>query len=113
MAVPGPPAYAASAGTNRLLKSGAALIESAEDVLLCLGGELAVVRQTLSAAPSGLAPDQQRLLDLLDAQARTLDELAAAGGLRVDACAVTLTELELAGFVQRVGGGYIRRPSEF
>ena len=62
---------------------------------------------------SGLSPGQQSLLDLLDGRAQSLDELASAARLDASSCAVALTELELIGFVQRLSGGYIRRPSEF
>jgi DNA processing protein len=118
MAVPGAPGYQNSIGSNRLLKSGAALIERAEDVLHAIGSEAGSVTAYASGKlagrdPAGLAPDQQALLDLLDGRAQGLAELAATAGLAEQDCAVALTELELAGFVQRVGGGYIRRPSQF
>lgn len=114
MAVPGPPGYTSSSGTNRLLKNGAALIESAADVLLAIGSEVTGLSRLLAEdvdRPGDRA--QQRLLDLLDGRARTLDELATASDERPESCAVHLTALELDGFVQRVAGGYIRRPSDF
>ncbi len=115
MAVPGAPGYANSAGVNRLLKTGAALIETAADILRAIGAEVPGVDELLKPPdPSGtLDPAQLRLLDLLDGRAQTLDGVAALAGLGSSACAVALTELELAGFVQRVTGGYIRRPSDF
>jgi DNA processing protein len=115
MAVPGAPGYPNSTGCNGLLKAGAALIERAEDVLHAIGSDLGSgpVAGDPGQTPPGLSPEQQGLLDLLDARAQGLAELAAAAGLGEQACAVSLTELELGGFVQRVGGGYIRRPSEF
>ena len=114
MAVPGIPGYLNSAGSNRLLKSGAALIERAEDVLHTIGVDGGPGRPVPELqAPSGLSPHQRVLLDLLDGRAQSLEVLAVTCGLREQDCAVTLTELELAGFVQRVGGGYIRRPFEF
>ncbi len=114
MAVPGAPGYPNSAGSNRLLKSGAALIERAADVLHAIsadGGPGRPIAEQPDAA--GLTLQQQQLLDLLDGRAQGLDVLAGLLGLEAGACAVALTELELNGFVQRVGGGYIRRPSEF
>ncbi len=114
MAVPGVPGYLNSAGSNRLLKSGAALVERAEDVLHAIGAEGGPGRP-LRQTPDGsaLSLEQQKLLDLLDGRAQSLDALAAAAGLAVPGCAVALTELELGGFVQRLSGGYIRRPSEY
>lgn len=115
MAVPGAPGYANSAGVNRLLKAGAALIETAADVLLAIGADVPGVDEVLSTqAPVDLlTPDQVALLDLLDGRAQNLDGLAIEARMPARDCAVALTELELAGFVQRVAGGYIRRPSEF
>ena len=114
MAVPGMPGYPNSTGTNRLLKTGAVLVERAEDVLHALGAEGGPGRP-LSKSPetASLTDAQCRLLDLLDGRAQSLDELAVTIGQPSAACAIALTELELAGFVQRVGGGYIRRPSEY
>jgi DNA processing protein len=111
MAVPGAPDYVNSAGANRLLKNGAALVESAEDVLLAIGAELDGVRRLLAGRPEpGLTPEQQVLVDLLDGRAQGLDELSLTAGLPLEDCAVLLTELELSGIVQRLAGGYIRRP---
>jgi DNA processing protein len=114
MAVPALPGYPNSAGSNRLLKQGAVLVERAEDVLYAVGhqgGPGRPVERTADA--SGLTLEQQVLLDALDGRAQALDELAPRCGMAGPACAIALTELELAGFVQRVSGGYIRRPSEF
>ena len=114
MAVPGLPGYPNSAGSNRLIKSGAALVERAEDVLHALGADGGPGRPCISTPETrGLTSAQLRLLDLLDGRAQSADALAAELRLDSAACAVALTELELTGFVQRVSGGYIRRPSEF
>jgi predicted Rossmann fold nucleotide-binding protein DprA/Smf involved in DNA uptake len=53
------------------------------------------------------------LLDGIDSQPRSVDEIAQARGMSVAHCTAALTELELGGFVQRLADGYIRRPSEF
>lgn len=112
LAVPGQPGLPNSAGTNRLLKAGAALVENAADVLNAVGRDLPTSALTIEAsreAPSD--PVAQALLDGLDGVARSLDSLALAHDLSPADCAVQLTELELGGFVQRVAGGYIRRPA--
>ncbi len=114
LAVPGAPGFPGSSGVNRLLKNGASLVENAADVLLAIGADMPGVRRLLTEPETGPASASlQRLLDLLDGHARTLDELSAAAQRPLEACAIELTELELGGFVQRVAGGYIRRPSNF
>lgn len=115
MAVPGAPGLPNSTGANRLLKTGAALIESGLDVLSALGlhVESASFGELDETSPSHLTSELAQMLDLLDGQARSADGLAAALGLGIEECAVRLTELELGGFVQRLAEGYIRRPHRF
>ena len=108
MAVPGPVASPLSGGCHRLLKSGAALIESADDVLFAIGYD-AVERGTArgDAPPARLVA----VLEQVGAEATTLDQVVAATGLALEAAAEALVELELLGFVAAHRGGYIRRPS--
>lgn len=119
MAVPCTPGLANAAGTNRLLKQGAALIESAEDVLNALGRDLPgglsgpVPSGPAPADTNGLTPELVRVLDRLDGRAQNLDSLVSSTGLDAQACVIALTELELGGFVQRLTDGYIRRPSAY
>ena len=108
MAVPGPVASPLSGGCHRLLKSGAALIESADDVLFAIGYD-AVERGTQrgDTPPARLAA----VLEQVGAEATTLDQVVAATGLALETAAEGLVELELLGFVAAHRGGYIRRPS--
>ena len=108
MAVPGPVASPLSGGCHRLLKSGAALIESADDVLFAIGYD-APERGTQGGdtPPARLAA----VLEQVGAEATTLDQVVAATGLALETAAEALVELELLGFVAAHRGGYIRRPS--
>ncbi len=114
LAVPGQPGLPNSSGTNGLLKAGAALVETAADVLAAVGRDLpdfGVASRVAVEAPAD--PVGQALLDCLDGVARSPDSLALTLNLSPADCAIQLTELELGGFVQRVPGGYIRRPAGF
>lgn len=116
MAVPGAPGLPNSAGANRLLKTGAALIESADDVLEALGFLLpdAIFDGSGKAGSGfGLTEELSAVLDRLDGRAVSAQSLALVLDLDIQECAIRLTELELGGFVQRVTDGYIRRPSAF
>lgn len=111
MAVPGPVASPLSGGCHRLLKSGAALIESADDVLYAVGYDT-VERprgpgDSGDAAPARLAA----VLEQVGAETTSLDHVVAATGMALEAAAEALVELELLGFVAAHRGGYIRRPS--
>ena len=113
MAVPGAPGLPNSGGVNRLLKTGAALVESAEDVLDAV--DLHLTHPAFESGVHGdvLTPELVAVLDHLESQATTVDVLAARIPLSVTDTMARLTELELGGFVERVTDGYIRRPLRF
>jgi DNA processing protein len=91
-AVPGEITSSLSAGTNALLKLGAAPLTSAADVLASFGIE-----------PEPVQGERSPLLELLPASA---DELVRGTGLGADEIARALVELELAGLVTVADGLY-------
>ena len=105
MAVPGPVTSPLAGGCHRLLKSGAALIEDADDVLFAIGYE-----RTEMADRSAAAPPQELavLLEFIGAETTTLDQIVGATGLTPEAATEALVQLELLGFVAAHRGGYIR-----
>jgi DNA processing protein len=100
MAVPGEITSGLSAGTNALLKLGAAPVTTAADVL-----ELYDLVATVSPAPS-LGPAAEALMERLRDSALTVDELVRACGLDSGESAAALIELELAGRVTIEDGVY-------
>lgn len=112
LAVPGEAGRRLSAGPHRLLRQGAAVCESAADVLEVLGCgdlELGWRERTLVPPRHRDADDEaRRVLEVLDRGAGTADEIAAAAGLTVPAALVLLTELEVDGAVEPCGGGAYR-----
>jgi DNA processing protein len=91
-AVPGEITSSLSAGTNALLKLGAAPLTAAADVLASFGIE-----------PEPAQAASSPLLELLPASA---DELVRRTGLAADEIARALVELELAGLVSASEGLY-------
>jgi DNA processing protein len=91
-AVPGEITSSLSAGTNALLKLGAAPLTGVGDVLASFGIE-----------PEPVAGERSPLLELLPASA---DELVRRTGLGAAEVARTLVELELAGLVSAGDGLY-------
>ena len=100
-AVPGEITSALSAGTNALLKLGAAPLTKVEDVLEALSIERASSDQTPE-----VSPDAARVLASVRDGAAGPDEVAARAGLDAGATSVALTELELAGLVAAAEGVY-------
>ena len=99
-AVPGEITAALSAGTNDLLRQGAAPLLSADDVLAPLGLEGAEDR-CVSASP----PAMELLAVLADAP-RAADELVRLSGRTSPEVASALVELELAGVIAEADGTY-------
>lgn len=119
MAVPGSPLDPRAKGTNRLLRDGAALIESFEDVLAILS----VLRREgvreggqddyTEPAPSGgddAATDtlRERIAALLSPAPISRDELVRLSGAPASLVTAVLVELELAGRCEVDPGGMVR-----
>ena len=99
-AVPGEITAARSAGTNNLLRQGAAPLLAVDDVLEAIGVE----RQPLS--PVRVPPAAGELLDALADGPQGADELARACGWDGARVSAALVELELAGLVSGADGVY-------
>lgn len=102
-------------GCLQLLAEGATLARSIDDVLAQIGpvfqaqceAQQPVAQVAAGREPAGsLPPDQAALLALFGGAAMGLDELVAASGQPVPQLLGTLSLLELAGRLQRSGGGY-------
>ena len=102
-AVPGEITAGLSAGTNELLRQGAAPLLSAGDVLDALGIE----RAPRTAPP--LSPVANELAALVGTRACTVDELVRASERTSAEVAAALVELELGGLVAEADGVYRAR----
>ena len=101
LAVPGHPSQPTSAGSNQLIKDGAALVRDAVDVAREIG-------LCLEVAPEGEAGDH--VLRALRGDApSSLEELRLRSGLETPALLARLTELELAAKVRRLPGALFLR----
>jgi DNA processing protein len=100
-AVPGEITSGLSAGTNDLLRQGAAPLTSVRDVLDALGIESTSVAPTSAVSDAAAA-----LLALLGDGASGMDELVRTSGLSSAEVAAALVELELAGLAAQADGVY-------
>jgi DNA processing protein len=99
-AVPGEITSLLSAGTNDLLRQGAAPLLGAEDALSALGLENGARRLP------PLSPAAGQVLRLLADGARDADEVARSSGRTTAEVAAVLVELELAGVASGADGLY-------
>lgn len=105
-AVPGSIHSPLSKGCHALIKQGAKLVESAQDVLDELGTAGPTARAVASAHE-----DEHALLDHLGHDPCNVDVLVERSGLTADRVSAMLLELELLGRVESLPGGRYQRIS--
>lgn len=108
-AVPGPVNSWRSEGANLLLRDGAVVIRGASDAIEAVFGPGAVPEKQ----PTGpeLGPDEEQLLDAVEAGSTGLDAIASSVSLGAGQIAAGLTRLELAGYLDSGLGAGFRRTS--
>jgi DNA processing protein len=113
-AVPGSPIDPRAAGTNDLIKQGAALVTEASDVINAIQPILArpIVLDVREDHDEPLDFDtdpseRQRIVSLLGPSPVSLDDLIRMSGLSATIVRTALLELELAGRLERHGGGLV------
>lgn len=102
--VPGPIDSPQSAGVNQLIRDGAHLVTSIDDLVTLAG--LSPVRR---ARYEPVDPDERAVLAALAEGAAAPDVLAVRTRLPAARCLAAVTALELAGVVECTLGGAIRR----
>ncbi|MGH8670971.1 MAG: DNA-processing protein DprA [Burkholderiales bacterium] len=106
-AMPGSIHSPLSKGCHFLIKQGAKLVESAQDVLDELGWGSGVTPP--QAQPQSIDREAQTLLDQLGFDPVDIDTLAARSGLTVGALSAMLLTLELEGRVASLPGNLFQR----
>ncbi len=106
-ALPGNADSSKSLGTNSLLKQGARLTLSAQDILAELG--LAPARKAKQSARAVLTAEEDKFLFLLDAGPVHLDEIVEASGFSIPKALVVLSALEIKKYVKEAPGKYFQR----
>lgn len=107
-AVPGPVHAPASAGCHRILREGATLVRSAEDILEDLHIR-PIDHEERETDISNLSMEERRLLSVLTSQPQHIDDIAAQIGKTVSEVSGELMMLELQGSVHSSGSGYYSR----
>jgi DNA processing protein len=129
-AVPGNIHKIQSRGAHALIKQGATLVESADDVLEALNNRAVPFQRELPfektktrdrktsktaqraekpAVRPDLSPVENRIYLALDLEPRHLDDIAATAEMGAAEASATLVVLEIKGIARRMAGGLFAR----
>jgi len=114
-AVPGPIDSRMSRGCHALLRDGARLVESVDDVLeelgpLCFAVPDAAGRSIHHPAELHLNEQEQAVLDAIHGASTSVDEICAASRIPVHRVLATLSVLESRRLIRRLSGTRVARP---
>lgn len=113
-AVPGRVDSRASHGCHRLLREGAKLVESVDDVLEELGPLFASTtsndgREVRHPAELQLNDQEQAVLDAIQKEATSIDQVVSVSGLPIHRVLSTISVLEMRRLVRRISGNQVSR----
>lgn len=109
-AVPGPLDQDGSRGPNRLIKQGAKLIESVQDILEELSlPNLTPAEIPAACEPADLTPEEAKVLDALTHDPRHVDLVVRDTGLASGTVGAALVMLEVKGLARQWTGGLFSR----
>lgn len=113
-ALPGPVTSRVSRGCHQLIRDGAQLVTSGEQILEHLGptpapiehGENESVRQ---GAELLLNPQETSVLQAIDTVSTSIDEICRRSGLPIQRVLATISVLEMRHLIRRLSGQYVSR----
>ncbi|MDQ2077070.1 DNA-processing protein DprA [Marinimicrobium sp. ABcell2] len=113
-AIPGSIHNPLARGCHSLIRQGATLVETAQDIVEELGGMLGYQHTLLPPENepafdlSVFSADERAVLEALGHDPQTLDSLLDRGNMEVGSLAASLISLELKGAVTETPNGYVR-----
>lgn len=111
-AIPGQIQHPEARGCHALIRQGAKLVESAEDILEEFTVDFCPIQvefsPPLAIMPVVLSKSEQKIYEQVGPTVTPLDEIILRSGLTASEVSSILLLLELQGHVQSVTGGYVR-----
>lgn len=109
LAIPGSAFSTNASGTNRLIKQGAALVESAEDVLRAYGINLRTsdVPWTSDVRKLNLSPEENKILESIT-EPMDIDSLIRKSKIPTHAAQSVIGLLEIRGIIKKIGNEYTK-----
>ena len=112
-AVPGRVDSPLSFGAHLLIRDGATLVRSVDDVLAEIAPALRARGMTAQPKDAGIAGDRDRLLELLAGGIASVDDLIRESGRSAQEILASMLDLELRGAVRRGSGGEFQLTGRF
>ena len=112
MCIPGSINNKNTEGVYKLLKNGATMVTSGEDVLNALNWEVTTSHQPSSEGQESsftLSSEYSSLLDIISVEPKGFDELQTLTGMDTEELLKTLTMMEVQGFVEQTDGDRYKR----
>lgn len=110
-AIPGSVLNPLSRGCHKLIREGAVLVESPDDVLIELAPKLhGVMNEFTPSISSRKETDPLRLkvIEVMGFDVVSADQISTLSGIPFAELSVVLTEMELDGVIESTSGGFIR-----
>ncbi len=108
MCIPGLITNPNTEGIYKLLKNGATLVTSADDVLEALNWEVKPAEQ-LKIDLTNLDETEAKIMDVIKIEEKGVDAIMSATGLDLDTLLINLTTMELKGIIEQVNGDRYKR----
>jgi len=102
-AVPGPITSSLSSGTSKLLKEGAVLVQSGEDILQVFQMKSSNSTKSINIESLNISDEEQKILEVLLNENNSVDELAKVLQIPVIKLSVLLSRLEMKGIIEDIG----------
>ncbi|PAY17474.1 DNA-protecting protein DprA [Rhodopirellula sp. SM50] len=114
LALPGPVTSRASRGTNQLIRDGATLVQTVDDILESLGPMARSVstddgHEVRNPAELKLNDVERTVLESIDASSTLIDQVIARCGLPAHQVMATISVLEIRHLIRRQSGHYVCR----
>ena len=116
-AIPGSIHNPLARGCHQLIRQGAKLVETAEDVIdelgmlaqSCYSTDKPTEEREVAAEPSKLGPEYQQLIDIIGFDSTSIDQLVCSSGLTPAEVSSMLLQLEMSGYIASSPGGLYNR----
>ena len=102
-AVPGNINSPMSQGTNSLIKQGAKLVQSVDDIICELGGMKLRKKQIVLQKPQ--TQEEELVLTAIKEGVETPDQIVLVTSLNIVMASMAISSLEINGLIQNIGGG--------